>query len=185
MYLTVQYGKALAAGLGPKARSILTPVRQELRAYPSLCDALGHVNNARYLDIATVGRLAWFARSGLGARLFRERYTYLIAGAALTYRREIPRWSSFTLDTRLVEYDERWVCFLSSFELEQQGSPRVAARVLIRGQLRKRNGTGSLPGLLQAIGAMAEPCPPLPEDVAEQLKVQDLTVDVIRRQEGR
>ena len=188
MYLTYKRGRALAAGLAAKPRSLFAPVRQELRAFPSVCAALGHINNARYLDLASLGRLTWFARSGLAPQLFRERYRFLIVGAAVTYRREIPCWAPFFLETRLVEYDERWVCFLCSFELAQApgvSTPRVAARVLTRGQLRKRAGTGSLPSLLSASGRVVEPCPPLPEDVAEQLKVQDLTVDVIRRQEGR
>ena len=185
MYLSWQYGRAFAAGLAPSAQSIFTPVRQRLRAAPSLCDALGHVNNARYLDLASVGRAHWFARLGAGPHLLRERYTYLIAGAALTYRREIPRWAPFELETRLLEYDARWACFLSSFELVQPDANRVAARVLIRGRLRKRDGSGSLPDVLAALNRVPEPCPELPEDVREQLKAQDLTVDVIRRQEGR
>lgn len=185
MYLAWQYGRAFAAGLSPAPGGLFEPVRQTLRAAPSLCDAQGHVNNARYLDLAGVGRTHWFARNGAGPYLMRERYTFLIAGAAVTYRREIPRWARFELETRLVEYDARWVCFLASFELEQPGAVRVAARVLIRGQLRKRDGSGSLPDLLAAMRRVAEPCPALPPDVAEQLKAQDLTVDVIRRQEGR
>ena len=185
MYLTWQRGKAMAAAWGTRSPSFLSPVRQELRAFPSLCDTLGHVNNARYLDLVGLGRFEWFARLGAGPRLLRERYTYLIAGAALTYRREIPRWSRFSLQTQLVEYDERWVCFLSSFELVQDGATRVAARALTRGQLRRRDGTGSLPTLLQAMDVMAEPCPPLAEDLAAQLEAQNLTVDVIRRHEGR
>ena len=185
MYLAVQYARAMAAGLSAPARSILEPVRVELQAAPSLCDALGHINNARYLDLIGVGRARWFARMGLGPSLLRGRYAFPIAGAAITYRREIPRWARFALETRLVEYDARWVCFLSSFELVQHGEVRVAARALTRGQLRKQDGSGSLPALLASLQREAEACRPLPADVIEQLKAQDLTVDVIRRQEGR
>jgi acyl-CoA thioesterase FadM len=185
MFSVLQHGKVLATALTEKRIDVLEPVRQDLRAWPWLCDMLGHINHAKYLELASLGRVAWLVRTGLARPAWQGGYTYVIAGAAMTYRREIPRMSRFVMETQLVAYDARWLCFCSTFWRAHDGAEQIAARVVIRGQLRQRNQRADLPSLMQRLGLEPGSSPFLPEDVAAQLQAQDAVVDFIRKRESR
>jgi acyl-CoA thioesterase FadM len=184
MFMALEQAKALLAGTRAGRSAPLEPVRQELRAWPWLCDALGHVNNARYLDLADVGRMTWLARLGLLRAAIREGHTYLIAGASLTYRRQIPRFSRFALETQVVAYDERWLCFSSTFLLQHNGRERIAARAVVRGQVRASGQALNPIELMRRVGGGSQPLPDQPADVAAALRAQDATIEVIRGREA-
>jgi acyl-CoA thioesterase FadM len=185
MFSVLQHGKVFATALAETRIAVLDPVRQELRAWPWLCDMLGHINHAKYLELASLGRVAWFVRTGLVRPLWQGGYSFPIAGAAMTYRREIPRMSRFAMETQVVAYDARWLCFCSTFLRGSDGAEQIAARVVIRGQLRQRDQRADLPGLMQRLGLEPDGSPFLPEDVAAQLQAQDAVVEFIRKRESR
>ena len=163
---------------------VLEPVRVELRAWPWLCDALGHVNNARYLDLADLGRGAWLARTGLLTRVLRQRYSFLVAGTSIVYRREIPRFAAFALETQVVGYDERWLSFSVTYLVRHNdGVERVAARAIVRGQIRGKAGAVS-PLTLSRELALTAPSTP-PPDLTAAWHAQDSLVDAIRARDGR
>jgi acyl-CoA thioesterase FadM len=169
----------LAAARAPRV-GVFEPVRVELRAWPWLCDALGHINNARYLDLADLGRGAWLARTGVLTRAFRERYAFLVAGTSIAYRREIPLLASFALDTQVVGYDERWLSFSATFLVRQDGAERVAARAIVRGQVRGSSGAVSPFTLLRDLAATPGGSPVQSKDVATAWQAQDSLVAMIR-----
>jgi acyl-CoA thioesterase FadM len=114
-----------------------------MRAWPWLCDAYGHINNARYLDLTSTARLQWLVSVGAIRRVIANRYSFLVAGVAAVYRRPIPRLATFRVATRVAAYDQRWVCYEQVFLLGAGSEGQVAARFLTRGQLR--NPGGALP----------------------------------------
>ena len=61
-------------------RDLLAPVIQQRKAWPWLCDTLGHINNARYFDLLQDGRVEWMLQNGLLRKVFRRRYAFLVAG---------------------------------------------------------------------------------------------------------
>jgi acyl-CoA thioesterase FadM len=119
---------------------LFAPVMQQLRAWPWLCDFQGHVNNARYLDLMSKGRLEWLLQNGLFRAVFSQRIAFLIAGLGGVYRRAIPRMAEFALQTRMAAFDERWLYYEHTFRLGPEQGGAIAARFLARGQLRIPGG---------------------------------------------
>ncbi|HTU58076.1 MAG TPA: acyl-CoA thioesterase [Polyangiales bacterium] len=185
MFLPFEYAKVLLGRDRAEPLGVFEPVRLELRAWPWLCDALGHVNNARYLDLADVGRLGWLARRGLLRKTLRQRSTFVIAGASLTYRRSIPRLAPFVLETQLVDFDERWLCFTSTFLLQDNGRELVAAHGVVRGQVRVRNKPARPYELIRTEGI--EPTRPqqLTQDITAFVHAQEASLNLIRNRDTR
>ena len=121
-----------------RSPDLLAPVRQNLRAWPWLCDALGHINNARYLDLLSYGRAAWLADSGLLRPLLFNRYSFIVAGINAVYRRPIPRMTPFSLETRVAGFDDKWAYYEQTFHLDHDQRGKIAARFLTCGQLHHR-----------------------------------------------
>ena len=115
----------------------LAPVVFEGRAWPWLCDYQQHINNARYLDMMDYGRFQWFVRVGLTKPLFQQRWNGVVAANQITYKREIPIWKPFRLETRIVGWDDRWYFHEQRFFLED-GS--IATQALLRSSLRGVEG---------------------------------------------
>lgn len=185
MFMSVAYAKLLMFRGRGEPLGLYEPVRQELRAWPWYCDALGHVNNARYLDLADLGRMSWLARRGLLRTMIRQGHSFLVAGVSLTYRRPIPRMAHFALETQVVDCDERWLSFSSTFLLKHAGRELVAARGIVRGQVRVRNAPANPLELVRSKGAEPERSHPLPADADAALRAQDICIDVIRARDGR
>jgi acyl-CoA thioesterase FadM len=123
-----------------QSADLFATVTQELRAWPWLCDMQGHVNNARYLDLLTDGRVEWLSRNGLLRSVLLKRLGFLVAGLAGVYRRPIPQFAPFTLQTRVAAYDERWLYYEQTFLLGPEQRGLVAARFLSRGVISSRGG---------------------------------------------
>jgi len=162
------------------AVDLLAPVTLPTRAWPWLCDSLGHVNNVRYLDVAQDGRIGWLAQMGLVRGVLLGRLSFLVVGMSGLYRRAIPRMAPFVLETRLVAFDERFVCYLQTFRLGHDARGKVAARFLCRGQLRDPGGALSPVACMRRFGLeLATPAEP-PADVSEWLRAQDAALDAVR-----
>ncbi|MFT3926679.1 MAG: acyl-CoA thioesterase [Myxococcales bacterium] len=173
-----------AALLDPPSNADLqAPVRTPTRAWPWLCDSLGHVNNVRYLDVAQDGRIWWLARMGLLRGVLRGRLSFLVAGMSGLYRRAIPRMEPFTVETRLVAFDQRFVCYLQTFTLSHAPQGQVAARFLCRGQLRDAQGALEPAACMRRFGLELPALPEPPPDVTAWLAAQDAALDEVRAQD--
>jgi acyl-CoA thioesterase FadM len=140
---------------------VLETDRLTMRVWPSGIDLNMHLNNARYLSVMDYGRTHLLARTGLLERVIRARWTPLVGASWVTYRRSLPLWARYTLDTRLVCWDERW------FYMEQifTGEQGLAAVGWVKGALREPAGIVAPQTVLEAI----EPgivSPPIPEAIA-------------------
>jgi acyl-CoA thioesterase FadM len=185
MFMSVGEAAAAVAGMRAERNGLLGPVRQELRAWPWWCDVLGHVNNARYLDLAHLGRVAWLARQGLLRSALRHGQSFVMAGATITYRREIARMARFALETQVVGWDDRWLCFSSIFLLHDGDQQRVAARAILRGQVRARGRAVDPLELIRRGGMEPPPAFSPAADVDAALRAQDAILADIRAREGR
>jgi acyl-CoA thioesterase FadM len=75
--------------------------RLTFRCLPSDIDRNIHLNNARYMMLADVGRIDIFLRSGF-FRLCRERgWTPMMGGLQAAYVREIKLWTRFEVVTTI------------------------------------------------------------------------------------
>lgn len=153
----------------------------KLRARPQDCDQNKHLNNGRYLIAMDYGRFAWFARTRMLDAVIRERIPLLIAGIDITYRREIPVDTTYTLETSLGGWDESWVYFVQTFRNEDGA---FAARALVRGAIRKAGEPWSTERFLAASGFPGAGMPELPADIRAWQEQNRQTMRIIRR-EGR
>lgn len=155
-----------------------------VRAWPWLCDVNGHVNNARYMDLASTGRMRWLVRVGALRGAIAQRFSFIIAGVAAVYRRPIPRMATFALATRVAAYDRRWVCYEQTFLLRHAAGDQVAARFLTRGQLRDRSGAlEPLEGLHRLGLRVPAGAPPAPPDLEIWSATLEANLDAIRQRD--
>ncbi len=135
--------------------------RLNLRVWPQDIDLNLHLNNARYLNIMDYGRTHLLARVRLLEHIVRSRWTPLVGAVWMTYRRSLPVFAKFTLESRLVCWDARW------FYLEQTFTSHegLAAVGWVKGILRSPAGNLDPQKILDAIspGVVS---PPLPEAIA-------------------
>ncbi len=68
----------------PLATSVL-----QLRVWPNDLDVNLHMNNGRYLTVMDLGRMDLLVRAGLWGPLLCHRWTALLGGATIRYKRPL------------------------------------------------------------------------------------------------
>ena len=126
---------------------------------PNDLDIYGHMNNGRYLTIMDLGRFDLLIRTGLAAAARHHKWTPLVAGLKIRYRRSLTLGQRYTLTTRLAGWDEKWIFIEQQFESRGE----LAAIALVRGILRGRDGNIPTARLLDLVGWKV-PSPPLPPE---------------------
>jgi acyl-CoA thioesterase FadM len=92
--------------------------RFTFRCLPTDIDFNMHMNNARYLMLADVGRIDIFARTGM-LKLRRERgWAPMMGGVQATYVREIRLWRKFDVITTIETWDDKQVVGKHRFVLD-------------------------------------------------------------------
>ncbi len=81
----------------------------DFRVWPLDLDLNLHMTNSRYLALMDLGRTDLILRSGTWAAMRREKLGVVLAGAAMRFRRPLSPFARFTLATRLLGWDERWL----------------------------------------------------------------------------
>ena len=144
------------------AVGLLDEVVLDLRVLPTDLDALGHMNNGRYLPLMDLGRLALMARSGLSAIARRNGWFPLVRGIEIEYLKPLGPGRRFRLHTRLLSWDRKWLYLEQRFVV----GDTIHARAHVRGLLRGREGNVATATLLASLGAAdLEPPAPPPADV--------------------
>lgn len=137
---------------------LLDPVTLDLRVWPTDLDVFGHVNNGRYLSLMDLGRLALMEQTGLLAAARDHRWMPLVRGIDIEYYKPLLPWQPFTLHTRLLGWDRKWLYVAQHF---QRGDTCVAdAR--IHGLLRGREGNVPPSQMLAALGQADRESPAIP-----------------------
>jgi acyl-CoA thioesterase FadM len=140
---------------------ILDEDRLRMRVWPNDIDINLHLNNARYLNIMDYGRTHLLARVRLLEHIVRARWTPLVGAVWITYRRSLPLFSQFTLESHLVCWDERWFYIEQTFT----GKEGLAAVGWVKGLLRGPDGNLDPQKVLETVSPRAV-SPPIPEAIA-------------------
>ncbi len=74
--------------------------RLRLRASRADCDWLGHINNARYLELFDAGRTDLFLRLGLFEQARREKWHMVVGTMNVRYRKEVRAGARFEIESR-------------------------------------------------------------------------------------
>lgn len=124
------------------------------------------MNNGRYLTLMDLGRFALIVRAGHATTMVKRRWYPLVTGVMIRFRKSLRVGTRFSLETRLLGWDER------SFYLEQRfvqrGETRAHAYVA---SVFMGAAEGRLPiaTVLAAIGH-GRPSPPLPEAIGHWMR---------------
>ena len=140
-----------------------------LRVWPNDLDANLHMNNGRYLTLMDLGRFDLLIRGGLLRTVFRKRWMPVAAAATIRFRRSLDPFQRFRLRTRVLGWDAKNVIMEQVFEtLDGQ----IAARALVRGVFRRKDGTVPTSEIAAAAGWSPQ-SPDLPERVTAWLAAED------------
>lgn len=109
------------------------PVHRGFRVWPHDLDVFGHMNNGRYLQIMDVARADWMARAGVLSSMWRHRWSAVLGGGVIRFRRPLGPFQQYRVRTRLLGWDERWWflehCFLDPLDRRvATGVSRAALR---------------------------------------------------------
>ena len=66
------------------------------------------MNNGRIFTLFDLGRTDFAIRTGLGAKLIKNRWGLVVAGSTIQYRKRIRAFDKVTMKTRISAIDERW-----------------------------------------------------------------------------
>jgi len=142
-----------------------------LRVWPTDIDFNFHLNNSRFLSYMDYGRVRLTARLGMVEMAIRQHWTPLVGAVHITYRRSLPLWAPFTLTTRLLGWDEKWLFMEQIF----QGADGLAAIAWVHGLFRSSQGNIP-PQILMDKIAPGIQSPPLPESIRAALAVTRATL---------
>ena len=164
--------------IGAPRVDMFATTRVALRVWPNDLDMNLHVNNGRYLALADIGRLHWFALSGALGVARRQRAFPVVGDALAKFRRDLKVFQSFEVHTRLIGWDSKWGYIEHRFV--RRG--RVVGMVVIRGLFKEPRGPID-PGVLLAGLAHSAPSPPLPEWTTRFQQSSELLSEVLREEE--
>ena len=140
---------------------ILDEDRLRMRVWPNDIDLNLHMNNARYLSVMDYGRVHLLARTRLLSHILRSRWKPMVGAVWITYRRSLPVFSAFSLNSRMVCWDDRWFYIEQTFVTEEG----LAAVGWVKAVVRDAQGSVNPQRAMAAIcpGAVS---PAMPESMA-------------------
>jgi acyl-CoA thioesterase FadM len=132
--------------------------RVRMRVMPNDLDLLGHVNNGIYLSLMDLGRMDLMIRSGTWQELSRRGWYPVAASVTVTYRRSLRLWQKYTLETKLIGFDDKAMYVEQRFVRDNE----VYVSAVMRARfLRKTGGTVTVAelGALAGIDPATMPIP--------------------------
>lgn len=137
--------------------------RLAFRCLPTDVDSNLHLNNARYMMLADVGRIDIFARAGLIGLARRNGWAPMMGGLQAVYIREIRLWKRFEVVSTIETWEDTQVIGRHRFVLEDG---RTAALVMTAAGVYDFRNRAFLPidDLVAALGADVRPRAPSEEE---------------------
>lgn len=160
MYVWLRFARMAAT---TKSRGPYRPggeSRLSFRCLPTDIDFNLHLNNARYLMLADLGRVDIFFRSGLFALMRRRNWAPMLGGVQTAFVREVRLWQRFSVSSSIETWEGTQVVGRHAFVHE---NGEVAAVVLTTAGVYDRSGRRFVPidEVIAALGHDARtPRPP-------------------------
>ncbi len=105
------------------------------RVYPHDLDINLHMTNSRYLSLMDLGRTDLIIRTGLFDYFRKHKWQAILGSANVRFRRALGVFEKFTLHTRVIGWDEKWIYIHQ--RIESKG--HLIASALVKGIfLRKK-----------------------------------------------
>jgi acyl-CoA thioesterase FadM len=134
---------------------------------PTDLDVNRHMNNGVYFSIMDVARFDMLVRNGVFGIMRSKDWYPVVASETITFRKSLSLWQRFTIESRLVGYDEKAVYLEQRFVRPgPDGRDEIYAQGFIRARfLRKSGGTVPVSELVEAFGA-----PPAEDELPEWIE---------------
>lgn len=159
MYPYIRSGLAVLRGRRkPKLPSLVSTLTTHHRAWPWDTDMYNELNHGRILTLFEVNRWELAARMGLITYLWRNKLGFTVAGVSVRYRRRVPLFARYRIETRPLGWDEKFIY------IEQQMwiGDMACNQLLLRTAFLGRDGVVPPGDAAQAMGH-APASPPLPD----------------------
>lgn len=141
--------------------AITGPFERTFRVLPNDIDVNLHMNNGRYLTVADLMIVEYFARTGFLKTLLKNKWKPVLGGSIITYRRQLKLGQKYKLSYRWTGSDTHWNYLAFQFT-SMDG--RLCASGFCKGAAVSRKG---LVNNADAFVALGKPMPdtPLPDAV--------------------
>lgn len=160
------WGRMLRMALTAKSRGpyrMGEESRLTFRCLPSDIDSNMHLNNARYMMLADVGRIDIFLRAGLIGLARRMKWAPMMGGLQSVYVREIRLWKKFDVVSTVETWEDTQVIGRHRFVLE---SGETAALVMTTAGIYDFADRRFVPidDMVRELGHEIKPRPPSEEE---------------------
>ena len=119
------------------------------RCWPWDIDMFGELNNGRTLTLYDLGRLPMGAQLGLMKSLKRNRWGLTMAGVTVRYRRRIKTFEKFSMKSRFLGWDDKFV-YLEQSMWKLDGE--CAGHAMYRSAVTDKNGIVSPTVVMEDLG---------------------------------
>lgn len=118
MYVWARLARVLATAKSRGDYRLGTETRLAFRCLPSDIDLNLHLNNARYMMLADVGRIDLFMRAGIGKMIRERKWAPMLGGLQAVYVREVRLWERFHVYSAIETWQGTQALGLHRFVLE-------------------------------------------------------------------
>ncbi|WP_282608106.1 thioesterase family protein [Pelagibius sp. Alg239-R121] len=150
MNLIFRLFRVLLAGLFRSKVGFLDESVVSFRVLPNDLDFNLHMNNGRYLTIMDLGRFDLMQRSGLTGIAIKNRWMPVVASQVINYRRSLAPFQLYSLHSRILGWDERFVYFLQQF----RSDGKLAASALVKAGIVANGKSLTIEEMLPLVGYM-------------------------------
>ncbi len=137
---------------------------------PHDCDLNIHLNAGRFLSFMDISRVELLARMRVLRRVLKRGWRPVVGGAVIRYRKSVQPFERFSVQSRVVGWDEKWF-YIEHTLNRADGS--MAAIAYARTLLRKKDGTVHPRELIELMGLTDKVSPPLPSFVEDWRRAED------------
>ena len=106
------------------------------RVWPTDLDAIGHMNNAKYLALLDLGRIDLWVRSGFWDLAWNRGWYGVVSAQSIRYRRSLKPWERFEVSTEVVGWDEKAIYYVHDFTVGDE----LCARAVVQSRTLTRSG---------------------------------------------
>ena len=159
MYVWARMARMLATARSRGPYVMGGESRLAFRCLPTDIDFNVHLNNARYMMLADLGRIDLFVRAGLITLARKNGWAPMIGGLQSVYVREIRLWRRFEVASSIETWEGTQVIGRHRFVLD---NGETAALIMTTGGVYDRRGRRfvDIDEVVTALGRSVQPRPP-------------------------
>ncbi|HEY0901904.1 MAG TPA: thioesterase family protein [Micavibrio sp.] len=159
----------------PRITDITAANTVDFHVLPNDLDTNIHMNNGRYLTIMDLGRFDLVLRSGILKYMMQQKAMPVLAAAHVRWRLPLQPFQKYTLETRVLCWDEKWVYMEQRFIIRggtKDGA--VAAIGLVKGSFYNNESRQTVPtNDMLAFLKITQTSPAMPDYVREWQEAEE------------